>query len=160
MHLGVVSDTHGDVPRTRAAVRMLESLDVAAVIHCGDIGTAEIVAMFSCWPAHFVFGNCDHDRQRLREEIVAARQTCHGTFGELEFDGVRIAFLHGDDSRLLETTIASGRYDLVCHGHTHVVRQDRIGKTLVLNPGAIHRANPHTIATVELPELAVNVVAI
>jgi putative phosphoesterase len=160
MHLGVVSDTHGDVPRTRAAVRMLESLGVAAVIHCGDIGTAEIVSMFSCWPTHFVFGNCDHDRQTLRDDIIAARQTCHGTFGELEFLGVRIAVLHGDDGGLLERTIAFGAHDLVCHGHTHVVREERRGKTLVLNPGAIHRANPHTIAIVELPKLTVNVVTI
>jgi putative phosphoesterase len=160
MLLGVVSDTHGDVPRTRAAVRMLESLGVAAVIHCGDIGTAEIVSLFSCWPTHFVFGNCDHDRKTLRQDIIAARQTCHGTFGQLEFLGVQVAFLHGDDSELLETTIAGGRYDLVCHGHTHVVRQEQRGDTLVLNPGAVHRANPHTIATVELPERAVNVVTI
>jgi putative phosphoesterase len=160
MLLGVVSDTHGDVPRSRAAVRMLESLDVAAVIHCGDIGSADIVSMFSCWPAHFVFGNCDHDRKALRDDILAARQTCHGTFGELELLGVRIAFLHGDDNGLLESTIASGDYALVCHGHTHVVRHERRGKTLVLNPGAVHRANPHTIATVELPKLMVNVVTI
>jgi uncharacterized protein len=160
MLLGVVSDTHGDVPRTRAAVRMLERMDVAAVIHCGDIGTADIVRMFSCWPTHFVFGNCDHDRRTLRDEMIAARQTCHGTFGELEFLAVRIAFLHGDDAGLLESTIDSGDYGLVCHGHTHLVRQEQRGKTLVLNPGAVHRANPHTIATVELPKLTVNVVTV
>jgi putative phosphoesterase len=160
MLLGVVSDTHGDLPRTRAAVQMLESLEVAVVVHCGDIGTPEIISLFAPWPTHFVFGNCDSDRKALAREIERARQTCHGSFGELELEGRRIAFLHGDDSDLLRETIDADRWDLVCHGHTHVVRHERRGETLVLNPGAVHRANPHTIATVELPERIVNVVTI
>ena len=160
MLLGVVSDTHGDLPRTRAAVQMLESFEPAAVLHCGDIGTAETIALFAAWPTHFVFGNCDYDRRTLARAIEAAGQTCHGTFGELEIEGVRIAFTHGDDAELLDQTIAAGRWGLVCHGHTHLVRKELIGATLVLNPGAVHRANPHTIATVELPARTVNIVTI
>jgi hypothetical protein len=160
MLLGVVSDTHGDLPRTRAAVQKLESLEVAVVLHCGDIGTPEVVSLFDRWPTHFVFGNCDHDRKTLARAIEKAGQTCHGTFGQLEFEGVRIAFTHGDNAELLEDTIAGGDWSLVCHGHTHVVRQEWLGNTLVLNPGAVHRANPHTIATVELPGRIVNVVTI
>jgi putative phosphoesterase len=60
MKIGVVSDTHGHVSYTLEAVRMLESLAVELVIHCGDIGTAEIVDLFAAWPTHFVFGNVDH----------------------------------------------------------------------------------------------------
>jgi uncharacterized protein len=160
MLLGIVSDTHGDIPRTRAAARLLDSLGVAAVIHCGDIGTPEVVSLFSAWPTHFVFGNCDHDRKSLARAIEQAGQTCHGTFGKLEFDGVRIAFLHGDDAEALREAIVGDCWDVVCHGHTHVVRQEQRGKTLVLNPGAIHRANPHTIATIELPTRIVNVESI
>jgi uncharacterized protein len=160
MLIGVVSDTHGDIPRTRAAVQMLDSLGVAVVLHCGDIGTPEVVSLFSRWPTHFVFGNCDHDRKTLARAIEKAGQTCHGEFGELQLDGIRIAFLHGDDGELLQESITGDHWDLVCHGHTHLVRQERRGNTLVLNPGAIHRANPHTIATVQLPERIVNVVPI
>ena len=67
MLLGVVSDTHGDMERTRAAVTMLESLEVGVVLHCGDIGSPEIIPLFERWPTHFVFGNCDYDREALRE---------------------------------------------------------------------------------------------
>ena len=55
---------------------------------------------------------------------------------------MRIAFLHSDDNRLFRQTIESGQWDLVCYGHTHIAKQHREGKTLVLNPGAIYRANP------------------
>jgi len=155
MRIGVVSDTHGHVLNTLAGVRMLESLDVELVIHCGDIGSTEIVSLFAPWPTHFVFGNVDHDRGGLEAAIKAAGKTCHGRFGSLELEGKTIAFLHGDDTALLRQTTTSGEYDLVCHGHTHVARQVKEGRTLVLNPGALYRATPHSIAVVELPSLEV-----
>ena len=159
MQLGVVSDTHGHVGYTREAIRMLESLKVEAVLHCGDIGSPEIVELFAAWPTHFVFGNVDQQRL-LGEAIRAAGQTCHDRFGRLEFDRRKIAFLHGDDSALLEQTIASGRFDLVCHGHTHVARNVQRAATRVLNPGALYRATPHSIALVQLPELAATIISL
>lgn len=158
MLLGVVSDTHGHLPNTTRAVRMLESLQVAEVIHCGDIGSSEIVAMFAAWPTHFVFGNVDYDRAGLKNEIVRAKQTCCEVFGTIRREDREIAFLHGDDAGRLAQTIRGGRFDLVCHGHTHVSRIERIGETLVLNPGAVFRARPHSIAVVELPALQATIV--
>lgn len=158
MNLGVVSDTHGNVPYALQAVAMLESLEADAILHCGDIGSPRIVELFSAWPAHFVFGNVDEDEAELRSAILAAGQTCHDRFGQLELAGRKIAFLHGDDGRRLRQTIACGEWDLVCHGHTHIARRVQQGDTLVLNPGALFRANPHSIALVELPELAATII--
>jgi hypothetical protein len=160
MLIGVVSDTHGHVEFTRPAVRMLESCQVECVIHCGDIGSEQIVALFERWPTHFVFGNVDTAGARLRLAIEAAGQTCHDRFGVLETDGRRIAFLHGDDTALLQGTIAGGQYDLVCYGHTHVAEQHQAGDTLVLNPGALYRASPHSLAVVRLPQLEIAHVAL
>lgn len=160
MRIGIVSDTHGHVPNTLDAVRMLQSLDVELVIHCGDIGSAEIVGLFARWPTHFVFGNVDDDRRGLEAAIKAAGKTCHGRFGSLEIAGKKVAFLHGDDTALLRQTSTSGDWDLVCHGHTHVAGQTHTGHTLVLNPGALYRATPHTLAYVELPSLVATIVAV
>ncbi len=160
MLLGVVSDTHGHVVHTRCAVRMLESLNVDLVIHCGDIGSSEIVTMFAAWPTHFVFGNVDYDRAELNRAILEARGTCHDLFGTLRLAEQDIAFLHGDDSRRLADTISDERWQLVCHGHTHISRIVREGSVLVLNPGAVHRATPHSIAIVELPALAATIIPI
>jgi putative phosphoesterase len=158
--LGVVSDTHGQVPATRDAVRMLASLDVQCVVHCGDIGSPAIVELFDAWPTHFVFGNVDDDVSALEQAIAAAGQTCHQRFGRLEIDGRRIAFLHGDDHRLLRQTTASGQWDLVCYGHTHKAEQHREGQTLMLNPGALHRATPHSLAVVSFPEVRAHVISL
>jgi putative phosphoesterase len=113
MRLGVVSDSHGHVECTRPAIRMLESLQVDRVLHCGDIGSAAVVEMFAAWPTDFVFGNCDERRAELATAIEAAGQTCHGAFGELEIAGKRIALIHSDDRRRFQQTIQSGDFDLV-----------------------------------------------
>jgi putative phosphoesterase len=113
------------------------------------------VPLLAAWPAHFVFGNVDQDENELRYAIHRARLTCHDEFGRLELEGVRIALLHGDDFGALAQAIESGEFDLVCHGHTHRQRLEHIGRTLVLNPGALYRATPRSFATVELPSLAV-----
>ncbi|MDZ4821813.1 MAG: YfcE family phosphodiesterase [Planctomycetota bacterium] len=158
MLLGVVSDTHGNVHLTRRAIRMLESLQVEAVLHCGDIGTAEIIHMFEPWQTHFVFGNTDHDQPTLRRAIQQAKLTCHERYGELELAERKIALLHSDDARKFAEVCQSGQFDLVCYGHTHLAKQERVGKTLILNPGAIHRASPHSIAVVDLFEMQATIV--
>lgn len=152
MRIAVVSDTHGNVRNTQTACELIRPWNIATVLHCGDIGGLEIIPLFEEWPTHFVFGNVDDNPSQLRTAIENENQTCHGRYGELTLSDCQIAFLHGDDWRLLEHTILSGQYDLVCHGHTHVPRNERIGRTLVLNPGALHRANPHSFAIVTLPE--------
>lgn len=158
MRLGVVSDSHGHVDHVRPAIRMLESLEVDRVLHCGDIGSLAVVEMFVQWPTGFVFGNCDYDRAEFAALIAAAGQTCHGEFGDLEIAGKRVALLHSDDRRRFQEAIRSGEYDLVCYGHTHVAASEHIGDTLVLNPGALYRANPHSIAVVEFPSIEASII--
>jgi putative phosphoesterase len=103
-------------------------------------------------PAHFVFGNVDRDEDELRNAIAEAGHQCHERFGALEISGVRIALLHGDDTRRLASAIGTENWDLVCCGHTHRSESRFIGKTLLLNPGAVYRATPHSVATIELEE--------
>jgi len=162
MQIGVISDTHGHLENTLAAVRMLESLEVEQVLHCGDIGSPRIPALLVGWPTHFVFGNCDHGTElvKLRSAIAAAGQTCHERFGDLELAGRKIALIHSDDARLFRQVTTSGEYDLVCYGHTHQAEQHRAGKTLVLNPGALYRAAPHSIAVVDLAQLDATIITV
>jgi putative phosphoesterase len=158
VRLGIISDTHGQVELTRPAVRMFESLDVNAVLHCGDIGSLAVVELFAAWPTHFVFGNCDYDHDKFATAIRQAGQTCHGLFGDLELEGVRVALLHSHERRRFRQAIDSGDYRLVCYGHTHVAAVDRHGETLAVNPGAIYRATPHSVAVVDLPAVEATIV--
>lgn len=153
MRIAVVSDTHGDLVSTTAAVRLIAKQNVSAVLHCGDIGSPEIIPLFAGCSAHFVFGNVDYNEGRLTRAIEQAGLVCHARFGTLELAERKIAFLHSDDRDLFDETVSSEEWDLVCYGHTHVAEQHRSGRTLVLNPGALHRADPRTLAIVELAEM-------
>ncbi|RIK75783.1 MAG: YfcE family phosphodiesterase [Planctomycetota bacterium] len=160
MRIGVVSDTHGRAANAQAAAIVLAEHAVEAVLHCGDIGSDDVVRAFDLWPTHFVLGNTDDQPAALERAILAAGQTYHGAFGDLRLGNRRIALLHGDDTRRLKETIASQQYDLVCYGHTHVAATRREGRTLVLNPGALHRAKTYTIAVVDLTELNATHIAV
>lgn len=161
MLLGVVSDTHGHAAYTRQAVRMLEALQVDEVLHCGDVGGAELVALFVPFRTHFVRGNVDDCALRaLSRAVEAAGHTWHGEVGQLERAGCRIAFLHGDDELRLRRLIDGAQFDLVCHGHTHRSRIEQVGRTLVLNPGALYRATPHSVAVVRLPQREAEIVVV
>jgi putative phosphoesterase len=155
--LGVVSDTHGQTAYALQAARLLASLNVETVLHCGDIGAPEIVAVFAEWPTHYVLGNVDGvARSSLEKAMIATpRHQCHGRFADLKLDGRRVAVTHGDDLARLSEAIRCGDYHLVCHGHTHCWRHERVGSTLVVNPGALYRAHPHTLATIDLATMEV-----
>lgn len=154
MRIGVVSDTHGHVNNALAAARMLEALDVQAVLHCGDIGSPQVPNAFSRWPAHYVLGNVDHYEDELyAAAVTGAGGSFHGRFADLSLGGRKIALLHSDDAKKFHQVTTSGEYDLVCYGHSHIAEQHQEGTTLVLNPGALYRANPHQIAIVDLEKL-------
>jgi predicted phosphodiesterase len=44
---------------------------------------------------------------------------------------------HGDNEGFLDGLIGSGKYAYVLHGHTHRRRDQTVGSTRVINPGAL-----------------------
>lgn len=150
MWVGIVSDTHGHETFTTPAAHILRSFSVEHVIHCGDIGGGRIVEIFASWPTHYVYGNTDDDRSALEDAISRRGGTYHGPCGNITLSGVNIAWTHGDDVSLLTRLVRSQKYDLVCHGHTHKSNISTQGRTLIINPGALYRAQHHSIAVVNL----------
>jgi putative phosphoesterase len=150
MRIGIVSDTHDQRGHVRTALEMLRQRQVGLVLHCGDIEEPATVELFRGLTMHFVFGNCDHDRELLRQAMQDIGAVLHEPFGDLELEGRKIAFLHGDDSRLLRDLETSGHFDFLFHGHTHQAGERRAGPTRVINPGALHRARPKSFALLDL----------
>ncbi len=150
MRIGIVSDSHGNKANVAAALRMLADRNISLILHCGDIDDAATVALFAGTTTHFVLGNCDVDIAELKEAAEKAGGVLHGRFGELELDGRRIAVIHGDDAPRFQESIGSGDYDYVFYGHTHEAGERRVGKTWVINPGALQRAKPKTALALDL----------
>lgn len=160
MKIGVLSDSHGHQARTAAAVAMLRDYDIACVLHCGDVGSAEVIGLLALWPGHFVGGNIDEGQDATLQRAMSHIQRWHGLFADLELAGRRIAIVHGHDRKRLDATIAGGAFDLVCYGHTHKHQQRRVGRTQVLNPGALYRTSAPTCAVVDLRTLEVQLLRI
>jgi uncharacterized protein len=150
MRLGVLSDTHNQLVRTRLAIALLQEQGAEALIHCGDVTGPEVVAVCAALPSHFVFGNNDADNiPALRRAIDKAGAVCLGWGGEVTLAGQRIAVAHGhlgtDVRRLL-----ADRPDYLLSGHSHIAGDHWAGQTRRINPGALHRARVFTVALIDL----------
>ena len=137
MKIGIVSDTHDHIGNLQKALQSLRAQGVNSILHCGDVCSPQIVQCMSDFDVWIAQGNSDYYHS-LTDAI-----TC--TFGEsrwarlhrLTFNGYSLAVLHGDNEDVLNNLILSGEYTYVLHGHTHRRRDERIGRTRVINPGSI-----------------------
>jgi len=139
MRLGLISDTHDDVPMIKEAIRCLNGLEVSLVLHAGDYISPFTAKPYSELKAKMigVLGNNCAEREKLREVYAAVGKEIVGNFAEVEVGGKRIALLHGHEEALLRSLITHGCYDVVVHGHDHKVKVEKGGSTLVINPGEV-----------------------
>jgi len=138
MKLGILSDTHNEIARTQAALSIFRARGVESVIHGGDMTIPEIIQLFDGWETAFVFGNIDRDKVALARAVSATAGPHHiGIAYQTTLNGWNIGVCHGHDNELLGAMIDSGAYHLVLHGHTHSPRDEQIGKTRVICPGAL-----------------------
>jgi putative phosphoesterase len=150
MLLALLSDTHDNVPATRAALALLHSHTPDVYLHAGDLAAPDMLQHFADLPLHFVFGNNEWDHAEIRSRAKTLNLQCHANFADLEFAGKRLALLHGHEQPLLHSLITAGKHDYIVHGHTHTRRDDRIRSTRVINPGAVHRAKPRSAALLNI----------
>ena len=143
MLIGVLSDSHGHAERTARAVQAFGEHGAELVLHLGDIETEAVIDELASAHTRIVFGNCDWDSERLRRYAEALGVTVDHPMGRIEVAGKRIAWTHGHLDHLMAEALAAG-VDYLFHGHSHEIRDERIGPTRVINPGALFRARRYT----------------
>jgi hypothetical protein len=164
MLVGVLSDTHGQVRRTHAAIRLLRRLGARAFIHCGDVCGQGVLDAFVGLRAWLVCGNCDDDSPAISRyaeslNLVFALEKPL----TVELEGRTLLVFHGHEAAFARLVwaaedapaaaappVGDGRPTYVLHGHTHVARDVRRGAYRVVNPGALHRAGVFSVATIDL----------
>lgn len=153
MLIGIISDSHDNLPKIDAAVAKLNSLKVSRVLHAGDYCSPFAALRYQDLKSKMigVFGNNDAEKDILRTKFESLGHEVTGRFSSVELEGVRIGLLHGDESNLLHEIIRSQAYGLVVSGHTHSIGQTRTGRTISFNPGEIcgYLSGRATIATFE-----------
>ena len=149
MLIGILSDTHDRVDAMAAAMDVLRRRGAEFYVHCGDVGSEGVIDHLAGVPAAFVFGNTDWDRATLSRYAQRLGVRCYGAFADLDLGGRRVAVIHGDDFRLKQRLLAEQGHDYLLQGHTHVRADERVGKTRLINPGALHRAKEKTVALLD-----------
>jgi hypothetical protein len=151
MNIGIISDTHDDLLTLKNAIKTFNERKVSYVIHAGDYVFPGVVKEFKNFNGKLVgvLGNNDGEKLGLLKKFQEIGGELQGEFGDLELGGIRIAIYHGTNNKLTEAIIASQKYDLVICGHTHLKRDDKIGNSLVLNPGCAHRDFPDIDGKIE-----------
>jgi putative phosphoesterase len=161
--LGVLSDTHGVHQRTARAIALLEQLGAEAFVHCGDIGGEAVLDELAGRRAWIVPGNVDALEPALMDYAESLGLRTPDTIPlRIELAGRTLAVYHGHESRFnrLIRAVRHGDaaafanmtrgFEYVLYGHTHKPADACWGQVRVINPGALERATPHTVATLDL----------
>ncbi|NOZ61846.1 MAG: metallophosphoesterase [Calditrichaeota bacterium] len=131
--IGIMSDSHDNLPAIRAAVDLFNRERVEFVIHAGDLVapfTAREMKKLNC-PFEIVLGNNDG-------EILGLHRVYQGHVHqpplELKLGGIKILVLH--DGSFLRHIEEIRDFDVIIYGHDH---EGKIAKTnngtLLINPG-------------------------
>lgn len=144
MKVCIVSDSHDHIPLLEAAVADAKEAGAEAVLHCGDVVAPSTLHPLQKLglPVHVIHGNNTGDLYALTrlshkpEGVISY----HGMDAGVSLAGKRIFLVHYPHyARAMATT---GKYDLVCCGHSHKVQIEHIpnvkgGETVLVNPGTI-----------------------
>jgi uncharacterized protein len=134
----VIADTHDRLPESIA--EMAKEAD--EIWHLGDVCSEAILDVLRLIgpPVTVVRGNCDWN---LEWPLVI----------DISRGGLNFRLQH----------IAPGsppeRIDVLLHGHTHVPRNERRGRVLLLNPGCVTRPNrgaPPSVAWLRIEDGTIN----
>ena len=155
MLIGILSDTHDEICRTRDAVRLLRAKGADAIVHCGDIYGPEIIAECAVLPLYFAFGNRDCDLAHILQDAASEHgATCLGWGGEFTVGQTRIAVVHGHLTMDLRPLL-DAKPDYLFSGHSHIPGDWYDGVTRRINPGALAEADEYSVALLDLAMAAV-----
>ena len=134
MQIGIISDTHDNMPMIHRVVEFLNSRQVGHVIHAGDFTSPFTFRALKHLTCNFtgVYGNNDGERvllQKLSHQRIFTQPYI------LELSGRKIVIMH--EHQVVDALADSGHFALVVYGHTHEADIRKRGNTLIVNPGEL-----------------------
>ena len=159
MKIGIISDTHDNLPQIKKAVKIFDQEKVELVLHAGDFVSPFTFLEFknlNC-PLKGVFGNNDGDKLYLQEKFKEIGEIYPAPY-ETNIDHKIIIMLH--EEKLIDALAESQKYEVIIYGHTHRTDLRKTGKTLIINPGECGGwlTGKSTIALLDLENLEANII--
>jgi uncharacterized protein len=152
MLIGIMSDTHDNLPLVRKAVELFNERKAGYVIHAGDYTSPFTLKLFKDLKCKYagIFGNNDGDKLLLMERSEGNIYNQPYIF---TLHNKKIVVMH--EHHVADALADSGHYDLVVYGHTHKADIRKVKNTLVVNPGEVsaYLYGKSTVALVNLETL-------
>jgi putative phosphoesterase len=150
--IGIISDTHDNLPAVADAIEYLNSLDLELIIHAGDYIAPFTAIELKKLNAKMVgvFGNNDGEKDGLRKHMPELVDLL-----EFEHKGKKFAVYHGTLEPVVDSLVKSKKYDIVIRGHTHVAEVEVIDGVLLINPGEIcgYQMRRRTVCLLDIDEM-------
>jgi hypothetical protein len=157
MLIGIMSDTHDNVPLVKKAIDIFNEKKVGYVIHAGDYTSPFTLKLFKELQCKYVgiFGNNDGDKLLLLERAEGHIRNQPYIF---ILRDRKIVVMH--EHHVVDALADSGHFDLVIYGHTHKADVRKVKNTLVVNPGEVstYLYGKSTVALVDLEKLEAEIV--
>ncbi|MEO0092512.1 MAG: metallophosphoesterase [candidate division WOR-3 bacterium] len=140
--IGIISDTHDNLPNVLTAVKIFNQFPTSLVIHCGDYVAPFTLLAFKelrC-PLVGVFGNCDGEQEGLSKQAQQLKFEIYSPPYKIELNNRKILishkpieieqYLHNQTNQFLSQSCV----DILIYGHTHKpeIKREPI---LIINPG-------------------------
>ena len=158
--LGVVSNSSGRADAVAAAIDVFAASGCGLVVHCGDVGGRHVLDQLARLGGVFVWGDRDHDRMGLLRYGHSIGVDCFGVMGQFEWEDKKICVVHGDDKKVIRQILDEQQYDYLLLGHELATDDRTVGKTRVLNPGAIFGAAHPSAVVLDPPTGKIRVLAL
>lgn len=129
MKIGIISDSHHDLPAIDNAICLAE--DVDCWLHAGDsIDDASYLADVSKKPVYAVPGNIDWFSTKPQEMLITiANKKFFLTHGHKYNVKWTTKYLY-ERACMLDA-------DIIVYGHSHVGNEEHINNKIIINPGSI-----------------------
>lgn len=132
MHIGVMSDSHDNMPKIKNAITFFNESNVELVIHAGDIvspfAAKELLLLKA--KLSIVYGNNDGERlglSRMMDDKI------HLPPYQIKVAEKKILICH--EPFALQALVDSKAYDGIIYGHTHEIDIRQENGVVVINPG-------------------------
>lgn len=132
--IGIISDTHDNLPNVKAAVKIFNEYNTSLVIHCGDFVAPFTLVAFKhlkC-PLIGVFGNCDGEIDYLLERAQELGFSIFHPPDTLNLNDKNILITHKPVPNDIN-------FDIQLYGHTHkpeiIYSAKNTKPYLIINPG-------------------------
>ncbi len=134
MIIGIISDSHDHLDNLQKTIDLFKERQVEHIIHAGDFTSPFTWRVLKHFEGGFtgIFGNNDGERVLMRK---LSQERVYTQPYKLILDGKRIVVMHEPD--VVDDLAASGHFDLVVFGHTHVPEIRWENNTLIVNPGEL-----------------------